>query len=117
MSRAQPPSYIICSVKNGVQDFTDEFCDFADTGAFIENLDLVITVDTAVAHLAAALGKPVWILVRFVSCWRWLEDRTDSPWYASVRLFRQQERGNWAPVIAEVRLKLENFVGKFRRAA
>jgi len=100
---AAPPGH-------GILDFTREFADFADTGAFIENLDLVITVDTAVAHLAGALGKTVWILVPFVSCWRWLETRTDSPWYASVRLFRQQERGDWAPVIEDVRRELQVFV-------
>jgi tetratricopeptide (TPR) repeat protein len=93
-----------------IHDWTDELSDFAETGALIENLDLVITVDTAVAHLAAALGKPVWILIPFVSCWRWLEDRTDSPWYASVRLFRQTERGQWDDVLAAVRRELEIFM-------
>jgi Tfp pilus assembly protein PilF len=104
-----PPASQLAAAPTGhrITDFTAEFSDFADTGAFIENLDLVITVDTAVAHLAAALGKPVWILVSFVSCWRWLENRTDTPWYESVRLFRQSERGNWAPVIAEMRRELQ----------
>jgi tetratricopeptide (TPR) repeat protein len=77
--------------------------DFADTAALIANLDLVISVDTAVAHLAGALGKPVWILNRHVPCWRWLRDRTDSPWYPSARLFRQSAPGDWAGVIAQVR--------------
>jgi Tfp pilus assembly protein PilF len=93
-----------------IQDWTAELEDFADTGALIEALDLVITVDTAVAHLAAALGKPVWILVPWTSCWRWLETRTDSPWYASVRLFRQDELGNWDSVIESVRRELQNLV-------
>jgi ADP-heptose:LPS heptosyltransferase len=88
--------------------------DFADTAALIENLDLVITVCTSVAHLTAALGKTVWILIPFVSCWRWLENRADSPWYASARLFRQQERGNWAPVLTDVRRELQAFVDSRR---
>jgi hypothetical protein len=93
-----------------IHDWTDAFTDFADTGALIENLDLVITVDTSVAHLAAALGKPVWVLVPWVSCWRWLEGRTDSPWYNSVRLFRQVERGNWDMVFEEVERELRALV-------
>lgn len=76
--------------------------DFADTAALIENLDLVITVETAVAHLAAALGKPTWILLPLVPAWRWLLDRNDSPWYSSVRLFRQQTLGQWEPVLESV---------------
>ncbi|MBY0578866.1 MAG: tetratricopeptide repeat-containing glycosyltransferase family protein [Burkholderiales bacterium] len=83
-------------------DFMDEMEDFADTAALISNLDLVISVDTAVAHLAAALGKPVWVLDRFDSCWRWLNDREDSPWYPSLRLFRQPQPGDWQSVIERV---------------
>ena len=63
-------------------------------------LDLIIAVDTAVAHLAGALGKPVWMLNRFDSCWRWLMGRDDTPWYPTMRLFRQTSRGDWAGVIA-----------------
>ena len=83
-------------------DFMHEIDDFADTAALIANLDLVISVDTAVAHLAAALGKPVWVLNRFDSCWRWLVGRRDSPWYPSLRLYRQQRPGDWTPVLAEI---------------
>jgi tetratricopeptide (TPR) repeat protein len=83
-------------------DLMDEMEDFADTAALIANLDLVIAVDTAVAHLAAALGKPVWVLNRFDSCWRWLRGRQDSPWYPSVRLFRQPKSGDWQTVIEKV---------------
>jgi hypothetical protein len=75
--------------------------DFADTAGLIENLDLVVTVDTAVAHLAGALGKPAWILLPFSPDWRWLLDRADSPWYPSARLFRQPGIGQWGPVIEE----------------
>ncbi len=94
-----------------VHDWTDELDDFADTAALIEALDLVITVDTSVAHLAGALGKPVWILNRFDACWRWLTDRTDSPWYPTARLFRQPAPGDWSSVLIEVVEELRGFVG------
>jgi TPR repeat/Tetratricopeptide repeat/Glycosyltransferase family 9 (heptosyltransferase) len=92
-----------------VHDFTDELADFADTAALVMALDLVICVDTAVAHLAGALGKPVWILNRFDSCWRWLLDRSDSPWYPTARLFRQPAPGDWGSVIAEVTAALRHW--------
>ena len=76
---------------------------WADTADLIAGLDLVIAVDTAVAHLAGALGKPVWMLNRFDSCWRWLLNRDDTPWYPSMRQFRQTSRGDWAGVIERVR--------------
>jgi tetratricopeptide (TPR) repeat protein len=82
-----------------IHDFTARLDSFADTAALVQNLDLVISVDTAVAHLAGALGKPVWLLNRFDTCWRWLLGRSDSPWYPSMRLFRQDQPGEWAPVI------------------
>ena len=76
--------------------------DFADTAGLIENLDLVISVDTSVAHLAGALGRPVWILLPFAPDWRWMLDRPDSPWYSRARLFRQAETGKWRPVVKDV---------------
>ncbi|MTV37238.1 tetratricopeptide repeat protein [Duganella radicis] len=77
--------------------------DFAETAAVIANLDLVISVDTAVAHLAGALGKPCWLLLPDYRCdWRWMTDRDDTPWYPTMRLFRQPRDGGWAPVIAQV---------------
>lgn len=77
--------------------------DFAETAALIANLDLVIAVDTAVAHLAGALGKPCWLLLPDYRCdWRWMADRDDTPWYPSMRLFRQPRGGGWAPVIEQV---------------
>ena len=77
--------------------------DFADTAALISALDLVITVDTAVAHLAGALGRPCWVLLPWIGCdWRWLRDRDDSPWYDSLRLYRQPHEGDWASVIEAV---------------
>jgi len=90
-------------------DFMGEMEDFADTAALIANLDLVISVDTAVAHLAGALGKPVWVLDRFDPCWRWLTGRQDSPWYPSLRLFRQPTPGDWQTVIERVAQELAHF--------
>jgi Tfp pilus assembly protein PilF len=86
----------------GLSDISGELTDFGETAAVIANLDLVITVDTAMGHLTGALGKPVWILVPKAADWRWLLDRSDSPWYPTARLFRQQTPGAWDPVIAEV---------------
>jgi tetratricopeptide (TPR) repeat protein len=76
--------------------------DFADTAALVAGLDLVISADTAVAHLAAAMGKPVWLLCRADACWRWLAGRRDSPWYPTLTLYRQATHGDWRAVIAEV---------------
>jgi len=78
-----------------VIDWTAELADFADTAALVEALDMVVSVDTSVAHLAGALGKPVCILSRFDGCWRWLLDRDDTPWYPTARLFRQARPGDW----------------------
>ena len=84
-------------------DWTEELQDFSDTAALIENLDLVISVDTSVAHLAGALGKPFWLLNRYSTCWRWLLDRDDSPWYPTARLFRQDASRDWDAVVIRVR--------------
>jgi len=89
-----------------VIDWMADCHDFADTAALIMNLDLVISVDTAVVHLAGALGRPVWLLNRFNNCWRWLAGRTDSPWYPTLRIFRQKRLGNWHEVIMRVRAAL-----------
>ncbi|MFM0390278.1 tetratricopeptide repeat protein [Paraburkholderia phytofirmans] len=83
-------------------DFTAELDSFEDTAALIMNLDLVIAVDTGVAHLAGALGKPVWLMLPANSDWRWLEARSDSPWYPAMRLFRQPMLGDWTPVVEDV---------------
>jgi tetratricopeptide (TPR) repeat protein len=87
-------------------DFSPLLNDFSDTAALIEQLDLVISVDTSTAHLAGALGKPVWILNRFDSCWRWLTQRTDSPWYPTARLYRQERASDWDGVVERVRADL-----------
>lgn len=91
---------------NQVVDWMSEVGDFADTAALVSGLDLVIAVDTSVAHLAGALGKKVWLLSRFDGCWRWMQERSDSPWYPSLTLFRQTAPGPWDSVIAEVRQSL-----------
>jgi hypothetical protein len=83
-------------------DFTSELRDFADTAALIANLDLVIAVDTAVVHLAGALAKPAWVMIPRSPDWRWLLDRDDSPWYPTLRLFRQKTSGDWPEVIQRV---------------
>jgi Flp pilus assembly protein TadD len=83
-------------------DHAEALIDFTDTAALIANLDLVISVDTAVAHLAGAMGKPVWLLLPFSPDWRWLLERNDSPWYPTIRLFRQNTQGDWGDVIARV---------------
>ncbi len=80
-------------------DLSQALVDFDDTAAVVANLDLVIAVDTSVAHLVGALGRPVWLLSRFDGCWRWLQGRDDSPWYPSLRLFRQEHPGEWAPTV------------------
>ena len=94
-------------------DWSKESNDFADAAALIANLDLVISVDTAVAHLAGAMGKPVWVLAPFVTDWRWLLGREDSPWYPTLRLFRQKATGRWDEVIERVAecLALHNRAG------
>jgi Flp pilus assembly protein TadD len=87
-----------------------ELADFTDTAAVISQLDLVLCVDTAVAHLAGALGKPVWLMVAQPADFRWLEGREDSPWYPTMRLFRQSRRGDWDEVIGRVKVALQERV-------
>lgn len=91
-------------------DFTSDLHDFADTAALVANLDLVITVDTAVAHLAAAMGKPVWTLHSKHCDWRWMTDRADTPWYPGMRLFRQSTDGDWTPVVNDVATALRRWL-------
>lgn len=93
-----------------IDQVADALDTFAETAALIAELDLVICVDTSVAHLAGALGKPVWVLLPFMPDWRWLLDRSDSPWYGTARLFRQPTRGDWPTVIANVRTALGEFI-------
>ena len=84
--------------------------DFSDAAAMVANLDLVITVDTSIAHLVGALGRPVWILNRFDTCWRWLRGRADSPWYPSARIYTQERPGDWDGVLEKVRADLARLI-------
>jgi tetratricopeptide (TPR) repeat protein len=93
-----------------LHDFTTDLHDFEDTAALIVNLDLVISVDTAVAHLAGALGKPVWLLNRFDTDWRWLLNRDDSPWYPTLRQFRQPSPGDWSSAVRAARDALQRLI-------
>jgi len=93
-----------------LHDFTTDLHDFEDTAALVVNLDLVISVDTAVAHLAGALGKPVWLLNRFDADWRWLMNRDDSPWYPTLRQFRQPSFGDWNSVVCAARDALQRLM-------
>jgi hypothetical protein len=85
---------------------------FMDTAAIMMNLDLVITSDTAIPHLAGALGVPVWLALPYVPDWRWLLERSDSPWYPTMRLFRQKQPGDWVGVFEEIRVALVEFAAQ-----
>lgn len=100
---SSPPPALLAA---GLQDVAPALTDFAETAAAVASLDLVISVDTAVAHLAGALARPVWLLLPHVPEWRWLIDRDDSPWYPTMRLFRQSQPGDWAGMIARLASEL-----------
>jgi len=91
-----------------IRHFGPELADFSDTAALCTHMDLVIAVDTSVAHLAGALGTPTWLLLPHLPDWRWLLDRSDTPWYPQMRLLRQESAGNWEPVLHTVRAQLAN---------
>jgi ADP-heptose:LPS heptosyltransferase len=91
----------------GLVDLAPALADFADTAAAIEELDLTISVDTAVAHLAGAMGRPVWTLLPYVPDWRWQPDGPRSAWYPTMRLYKQSRRGEWGSVVARVAADLE----------
>ena len=98
-----------------VTDLGSNLDDFVDAAAVLKNLDLVISVDTAIAHLAGALGIPVWVALPFAPDWRWLMGREDSPWYPTMRLFRQDRAGDWAGVFAEIRVATEKMAAEKRK--
>jgi tetratricopeptide (TPR) repeat protein len=106
----RPEDATVLGNQSDLLHFGNELETFADTAALISTLDLVISVDTSVAHLAGALAKPVWVMLPFIADWRWLLDREDSPWYPTVRLFRQDETRAWDSVIARVRTALHDFL-------
>lgn len=93
-----------------LENYPGTISDMADTAGLIDNLDLVISVDTAISHLAGAMGRPTWVMLnQYAVDWRWLLDRNDSPWYPSARLFRQQSMGDWAPVIHQISRWIDHF--------
>jgi tetratricopeptide (TPR) repeat protein len=98
-----------CVARGALRDVSDRLTTFAETAALVAQLDLVITVDTAVAHVAGALGKPVWIALPFTPDWRWQLKRDDSPWYPQMRLFRQAKRNDWSDVIENLRAALDRL--------
>jgi hypothetical protein len=105
---ARPPGLTLA-------DFSSELHDFAAAAALIQGLDLVISTDSAVVHLAGALGKPVWLLNHYNGSWRWLLKRDDSPWYPSLRQFRQRTSGDWSEVVGAVRTALHDMGDKAPR--
>jgi tetratricopeptide (TPR) repeat protein len=116
LQKGQPAESELAELRAGgwhgpdLVDFTALLTDFSDTAALIECLDLVISVDTSIVHVAGAMAKPVWMLNRFDTCWRWLLDRSDSPWYPTLRLFRQERPGDWDGVVERVRGELLQWV-------
>jgi len=113
----RPDDRAYLATRHEIIDLTAAVTDFVDTAALIENLDLVITVCTSVAHLAGTLGRPTWVMLPFFGDWRWLTDRSDSPWYPSVRLFRQDRSRFYSGVVQDVRAELEARISGFRPSA
>jgi hypothetical protein len=93
-------------VPSGFTDLGSDLTDFGDTAAVMAALDLIVTSDTAAAHLAGALGRPVWLMLSFVPSWRWGMDGATTPWYPTMRLFRQPRAGSWSVVVEELRAAL-----------
>ena len=88
--------------ESSIVDLSPRLTDFDETAAAMTQLDLVISCDTAAAHVAGAIGRPCWVAIPFAPDWRWLLERDDSPWYPTLRLFRQQQRGNWDEVFSRI---------------
>ena len=108
----RPADAAVLGEQKDIIQFADALRDFSDTAALIANLDLVISVDTSVAHLAGALGRPIWVLLPYLPDWRWLLDRDTSPWYPTARLFRQDRTRSWDSVIPNVRDALLKFINR-----
>lgn len=112
LQKSFPPADVAAADRfPGLVDMSSTLTDFDETAAIIANLDLVITVDTCIGHLSGAIGKPAWILLSKASDWRWLIGREDTPWYPTVRLFRQPQPGAWASVVADVAAALSAYCG------
>jgi tetratricopeptide (TPR) repeat protein len=105
----RPADRIVLAERNEIIDLTTHLTDFTETAALISCLDLVITVDTSVAHLAGAMGRPTWVILPYTPDYRWLLDREDSPWYPTVRLFRQSAMRDYAPVVDRIQTELATF--------
>jgi hypothetical protein len=103
-----------CGDQMRVTDLSEQITDFADTAAIMSQLDLVISCDSSPAHLAGALGVPVWVALPFAPDWRWMLEREDSPWYPTMRLFRQQKAGDWDEVFRRIAQALEALIGSGR---
>jgi hypothetical protein len=101
-------------LKDGMVHLGAELNDFSDTAAVISQLDLLIAVDTSVAHLAGAMARPVWVLLPAIPDWRWMLDRKDSPWYPTMRLFRRPCGGDWAPVVDGIASELRRMIAGIR---
>jgi hypothetical protein len=99
-------------IEAGLRDFTEHITDFADTAAFLAELDLIVSVDTAVAHLAGAMGRPVWLLAPFQADWRWGPSGESTRWYPSVRLFRQPAIGDWGTVVRSIAKRLATLASE-----
>jgi tetratricopeptide (TPR) repeat protein len=110
LQKKPAPNDLAAAAAEGIRNYGEEFADFSDTAAAIANLDLVIAVDTAVAHLAGAMGKPVWVPLLCVADWRWLLNREDSPWYPTMRLYRQPRPGAWDDLFRRLAQDLKTAV-------
>ena len=93
-----------------IHQHQNELNDFSDTAALVDEMDLIISVDTSVAHLAGALGKNVWIILPYNQDYRWMLDRNDSPWYPTVTLFRKSKNDDWSNVVLEIKSNLQNKI-------
>jgi len=102
-----PKDFPLCFFKN---DFDESHGSFMDTAAIMQHMDIIITVDTAIAHLAGALGRPVWLLLPYATDWRWINNRTDSPWYPTMHIFKQPAPFDWDSVIEQVNEKLQSII-------
>jgi ADP-heptose:LPS heptosyltransferase len=96
--------------EGNINEHQNELIDFSDTAALISHLDLVVSVDTSVAHLAAALGKKVFLMLPYAPDYRWMDERADTPWYPTMRLFRQPKADDWTSVVSEICLEIKNLL-------